>query len=177
MEAEIGRSNSFEDVVDKCSGLLCRLESCAYIKLEDYPKPKYLGEKLNELSCSSKGVYVFYEIQNGAKKPMYVGRTNNMKQRLHGHRKGPTKSGKSGATFALLLAKNDFKAERCLSCDLFGLALTRELNRSCKRKKELWTENAKRVDKMMVRVVEVQDAIEQAIFEIYAHSKLVDQQL
>ena len=108
-----------------------------------------------------RGVYVFYE----KGKPLYVGRTNGMRQRIQVH--GRPSSTHNSASFAYLLAVE--RASRqgvdCRSQPRKELERDSEFSR--------WFSEAKeRVSRMQCRVVAVPDAIEQAVFEVHAALEL-----
>ncbi|MCF7894410.1 MAG: hypothetical protein K9L84_05040 [Candidatus Omnitrophica bacterium] len=108
---------------------------------------------------SRKGVYVFYEDL----KPTYVGRSQNIPNRVLNH--GRPSSGHNSATFAFLLAKE--KAQK------FGISLkqTRNLLERDPDFREFYLEAKKRVAKMKIKAVEIKDHEIQAIFGIYASKK------
>ena len=95
-----------------------------------------------------------------------------MADRLFGHTRKPSSDGPSAATFALILAKNDFKKAHSTKYDLFSKEMARELNEHRKEKIELWKKAVERVQKMSVRVVEVEHPHEQSVFEVYVHERL-----
>lgn len=104
-----------------------------------------------------QGIYVFYLGDN----PIYVGRTDRMRQRLLEH--GRPSSTHNSATFAFAMAP-DLAARQGLNVDDFS---REELQRNPEFKQ--WFDATKeRVRNMTVRVVEVTDPIEQAVFEVYA---------
>ena len=111
-----------------------------------------------------KGIYVFYEDC----KPLYVGRSDRLNDRVLSH--GRPSSGHNSATFAFILAKEKFQR---LSDDV---ELPRSKERGDLEKdtrfKPLYHKAKRAVRNMGVRVVEIEDDIEQAIFEISAHMEL-----
>ena len=182
---------TFEDVVDKMCGYLRRLKSSELITRDArgrFPSAPTLP--------MGKGVYVFYEDC----KPLYVGRTNGVRKRILDH--GKPRGRHNSATFAFILAKKEFElaCPNCkLSPDLFAqsaddseiLTVLKQHvyeRRNDKVKhphskerddlekdpefKSLYDGAKGRVRNMGVRVVEIEDDIEQAIFEIYAHMEL-----
>ena len=130
-------------------------------ELMDELKQQPLRNRGDLKGIPKAGVYVFYK--NG--KPLYVGRSNRMKERILEHgRKG---SGYCSAQFAFNLAK--------------GLVGFEEKDRSLATRKEM--ESAPGFDKaffltklevakMKVRVIDIEDQILQALFEIFAHLEL-----
>ena len=106
------------------------------------------------------GVYVFYE----KKKPLYVGRTGNLRNRMAQHRNIGSKH--NDAPFAYHLAKREAK--------LNGICVDNTRNNLCADDDfNLHFQNAKaRVGKMLVRFIEIKDAREQSLFEYYASIEL-----
>ena len=103
-----------------------------------------------------KGIYVFYE----SGKPLYVGRTDRLRERILEH--GRPSSLHNSATFAFLLA---MKKAKCKGIDCTG---TRDELQIADDFKPLYDQAKERVRSMQVMVVEVDDAIEQSVFEVYA---------
>jgi len=101
------------------------------------------------------GVYVFYENN----RPMYVGRSNNMRSRLLQH--GRESSGHNQATFAFILAKEQ------MNVDKKGPITRKELE-SASGFKQSFYEARHRVRGMKIRLIGIDDQITQALFEIYA---------
>ena len=135
----------FDDVYNKMPGLLKALKSS---------KPVRSGGiwKKEKADIPKRGVYVFYE----KRKAMYVGRSNNLPARIDGH--GAASGTQYGATFAFKLLKEKVGDKNCQG----------------KTRKDIqeeftneYTTQRERVRKMDVKVVEVSDQVEQAIFEIY----------
>lgn len=156
-------------VIARLESLLTKLEKCSPIKLESDKKRKQIKTTIKELCPSQKGVYVFYQ----GRKPMYVGRTDRMSLRLLQHGRSPrSSSGRSGATFALILAKHKFKMAHSIEHCLHGKDMTKALNACPEEKARLWRESTESVRKMLVRLVEVEHPVDQAVFEIYAHLRL-----
>ena len=103
-----------------------------------------------------KGIYVFFE--EGT--PLYVGRSEGMKERVKQH--GRRRSGHNSVTFAFLLAKEKAKNTK------IDLSQSREDLEKDSEFKPLYDEMKKRVKKMQIKVVEVEDPVEQTFFEVYA---------
>lgn len=103
-----------------------------------------------------QGIYVFYENE----RPIYVGRSNSMRQRLRNH--CAKNAGHMSATFAFLLAREAAAAQ--------GLELpkTRSACEQDARFQLLYSENKRRVGRMRIKVVEIPDQVEQTLFEVYA---------
>jgi hypothetical protein len=114
----------------------------------------------NLVGIAARGIYVFYE--NG--KPLYVGRSNKLRQRILEH--GRKSSDQYSASFAFRLAKEE--AERG-GVELKGTRADWEKNERFAR---LFGEARERVAKMAVRVVEVSDPVEQTMFEVYSALRL-----
>lgn len=143
----------FQDVIDKMALYVKKLETCEVIRMNTKADRRTLRHTLP----ASKGVYVLYECG----KPMYVGRSDKLADRLLQH--GQPSGGSETASFAFNIAKDKFAGSQSVS--------RQELQQNAKFK-DLFTEAKDRVRKMDVRVVGIEDDIEQAIFEIYAHMKL-----
>ena len=145
----------FSDVIGKMPGYLRELESGPIIPMETRQERRDLGNKLPPVNA---GIYVLYEDD----KPIYVGRSDRLKERLleHGQPSGWSES----ATFAFILAKENFgKAAGSMS--------RKELQENL-RFRQLFTDAKLRVRKMGIRAVGIQNPIEQTIFEVYAHLAL-----
>lgn len=115
-----------------------------------------LVERSNLGSLPEKGVYVFYE----DKRPIYVGRTNRMRDRIREH--GQPSGTSYTATFAFRLAKE--KAET-KDVDL------KKLNKQLEKDPvfdNLYSKEKDRVSHMSVRTVEITKQDLQTLFEIYA---------
>jgi predicted GIY-YIG superfamily endonuclease len=103
-----------------------------------------------------KGVYMFIENQ----KPIYIGRTNRMAQRLLEHSR--KSSNHYHACFAFKLAKSE-----AIKCGINILASRKILQTDIKFK-ALFDEVKNRVSKMAIKYVEINDPVDQALFEVYA---------
>ncbi len=116
-----------------------------YSELKDIPK---------------RGIYVYYENDT----PIYVGRSQNLRQRLQQHRQ--QSSGHHSATFAFLIARKD--AYRT------GLHIqgTREDLQKHNDFSQLFTDAKIRVQNMKVQILRMDDPIEQTLFEVYAALEL-----
>ena len=138
----------FQDIIDKMRPLLDELQAGSvyhYHTLKSLP---------------SKGVYVFYE--NG--QPMYVGRTGEsskqtMRERIGQHTRDGSRSNQATFAFQLLQEKLGVQTGH-------GAPLTREA--FAEAHKAGFIEQKRRVRKMEVRAVEVEDSVVQTIFEVYA---------
>ena len=111
----------------------------------------------------SAGVYVLYEDD----KPMYVGRSDRLADRLLEH--GQPGNGPESATFAFNLAYLKWRPETEFA------NVTRQERQAFKLAPEYDTffdKSKERVRRMCVRAVEIEHPVEQAVFELYAHVKL-----
>lgn len=111
---------------------------------------------INLGSLPQNGIYVFYE--NG--RPIYVGRSNRMKDRIKEH--GRPSSTHNSAPFAFNLAKKVAKEK--------GVDVSR---RRSELEKDpifsgLFLETKKRVSRTSVKVIEVDNPIIQTLLEVYA---------
>jgi len=106
------------------------------------------------------GVYVFYRED----KPLYVGRSNRLKERIQEH--GRLSSDHYSATLAFNIAKEkvNYKSEH-------RLATRNDLEKAPGFEKAFFLAR-KQVAEMQVKIIEIKDQIEQALFEIYAHLTL-----
>jgi predicted GIY-YIG superfamily endonuclease len=104
----------------------------------------------------AKGIYVFYENE----KPVYVGRSNNIKARIQHHCR--PSSGHGSATFAFILARED--------ADKLGIntKIERKILEVESRFSDLYSKAKTRVSRMHVKAVEIDDPILQTLFEVYA---------
>ena len=112
------------------------------------------------------GIYLFSE--NG--KPVYVGRSRNIRNRYNGH----IKSSPYSASFAFLLAreKTGMNEASYISGPKTSGPKTRiELMKDCKFKKA-FDEARHRIREMEFRYVEESDSIRQALLVIYCAVKL-----
>jgi hypothetical protein len=103
-----------------------------------------------------RGVYVLYE----EGKPIYVGRSNRLRNRLLEHsRQGSTHN---SAPFAFNLAKEQ-AARR-------GVDTSQARNQLEKDPvfKDLFIRAKKRVSQMRIRTVQIDDPVSQTLFEVYA---------
>ena len=147
------REYTFQDVIDKMPKYMGELENCEAIGMYTMADRRALRRKLP----ASKGVYVLYE----RGKPMYVGRSDNLADRLleHGRPSGDSET----ATFAFNIGREAFAGSTPMS--------RKDLQRT-EGFQPVFDDAKERVRKMEVRVVDVEDPIEQTILEVYAHSVL-----
>ena len=102
------------------------------------------------------GVYVFYE--DG--KPIYTGRTRNMRRRLGEHCQ--PSSGHTSATFAFTIAKREADKEE------ININVTRSQLEANPAFTRLFLKAKERVSRMAVRAIQIDDPILQTLFEVYA---------
>jgi len=108
-----------------------------------------------------KGVYVLFE----GNKPIYVGRSNRMKNRLKEH--SQRSSDHYSATLAFRIAKQNTIALQNIE--------RKQTNEQLMKNSDFVEEfeAAKdRIARTKIRFIEIEDQIEQALFEIYAHLTL-----
>ena len=115
----------------------------------------------NLVRIPKSGIYVFYE--NGI--PMFVGRTNSMKDRII--TQGRPGSNHNAAPLAFLMAR---KAAEENDIDVTGR--TRGELEKDPIFNDLFIKSKIRVSKMSIRLVLIEDQITQAIFQIYASMEL-----
>ncbi len=116
----------------------------------------------NELKDIPKsGVYVLY--REG--EPLYVGRSNRLKERIQEH--GRPSSDHYSATLAFNIAKEIVNYKR----NEHRLATRDDLEKAPGFEKAFFLAR-KQVAEMQVKIIEIKDQIEQALFEIYAHLTL-----
>jgi len=115
----------------------------------------------NELDNVPKmGIYVFYEED----RPVYVGRSERLKARLREH--SQQSSGHMSATYAFNIAKKEAKES--------GID-TRKRRIDLERDPEfapIYKQAKERISKMQIRVIGIEDPVEQTLFEVYAHLEL-----
>lgn len=141
-------SGAFKQYLDQLSVLMEQLKNSALVPTD------------NLETVPLKGIYAFYE----RGEPLYVGRSDNVKSRIQGHRR--PSSGHGSATFAFILAKEDAEAEN------INTKIPRKELEKHPRFKELYLKAKARVSSMQIRTVQVDDAILQTLFEVYAAVEL-----
>ena len=144
---------TWKSVSERMPELLATLKSCELL---------YRDRNGQLPQVPERGIYVFYLGDN----PIYVGRTNRMRQRLQEHAR--RSSGHNSATLAFAMAS---VLAGTIELATIGDSSRDELQRDPEFKK-LFDATKKHVYDMGIRVVEVNDAIEQAVFEIYAAMEL-----
>jgi hypothetical protein len=132
----------WKDVANDLPKLMRRLKSSEALS----------RNRLKELrSFPEKGVYVFYE----GKRPVYVGRSNRMKERIYEY--GRPGTDMRGASFPVLIVRKKTGDSRPLH----------ELMED-KKVMDEFSMAKKQIARMIVRVVEIEDQVTQAVFEIFA---------
>lgn len=111
------------------------------------------------------GIYVFYE----AGKPIYVGRTKDLRQRFQQHRR--KSSDHHSATFAFLIAKLDAEQAK-IPMKKDGKKMTRDQLQKDPLFSPFFIDAKKRVSDMHVQVLSMPDPVEQTLFEVYAALEL-----
>lgn len=145
--------DAWDSIISKMPALLNALRS-------DTLRDRRSTGKLPE-----RGIYDFYE----GGKPVYVGRTNRMKQRIREH---SSPSATKAATFAYLVAKMDLEAKGIEPEAKSGKPSSRITNADLEKYPGIISTARERVGKMQFRVVEISDPIEQTLFEVYAAVQL-----
>ena len=107
-----------------------------------------------------KGIYVFYEDEC----PIYVGRSNRIKERLLEHSR--PSSTHTSATFAFNLAKEAAIKKEIDVNNKARLHLETDSDFS-----SLFSEAKERVSRMSIKVIKIDDPIIQTIFEVYVSVK------
>lgn len=131
------------------------------ILLEKSPvSPAELTEKV------LRGIYVYYE--NGT--AIYVGRSRNITQRFRQHQQ--QSSDHHSATFAFLIAKMDAEKSGVNMQHKSGKNMTRDELQKYPPFKHFFSEAKRRVAMMKVRVIAIDDPVEQTLFEVYAALEL-----
>ena len=122
--------------------------------------------KIGELPTSG-GIYIFYE----KKEPIYVGRTNNLNQRIRLHIRNSSKE--ESATFVFNLAKKQIIKNNEDSILFNG---ERKVTRKELMKKpkfiSMFNEKKKLVQNMKLKYIEENDDVIQTILEPYISVKL-----
>ena len=140
----MGLNREFQNISNQFPDLLERLVKSS---------PRFRSD-LGEIP--KKGIYVFYEDE----KPIYVGRSNNLKRRIQEH--GVRSSDRFSATFAFRIAINNAKK---IKIDVNRLRSELEKDADFAA---LYDKAKERVRNMSVRTIEIDDQIIQTIFEVYA---------
>ena len=152
------RKNNANKMKGKFRELADRMPSCLQSLLE---QPLIAIDDIGITKVPQKGVYVFFE----GNKPIYVGRSNGLKKRLKEH--SQRSSDHYGATLAFRIAKQNTstlqKKERKQTNE--QLMENRDFVGEFEAAKD-------RIARTKIRFIEIEDQIEQAMFEIYVHLAL-----
>ena len=149
----------FEYIIKRLPEYLRELREPDSIPMETPAQRRSLRDALP----ASEGVYVLYEDD----KPLYVGRSDRLADRLLEH--GQPANGSESATFAFNLAYLKWRPQTEFA------NVTRQERQAFKLAPEydiLFDEAKERVRKMCVRAVGIENPVEQAMFELYAHVQL-----
>jgi len=141
-------NNKFKEIIDQFPELMQQLVVSPLRQrnsLGDIPK---------------KGIYVFYENEE----PIYVGRSNRMKDRIQEH--GRKSSYHNSATFAFILSKEKANEQG------IDIKKNRDALESDSTFSDIFIKQKERVSRMKVRVIEITDPIIQTIFEVYVSMEL-----
>ena len=136
-------NGSFKKLADRMPLLLQSLLKRPLIAIDD----------IGITPVPQKGVYVFFE----GNKPIYVGRSNRLKKRLKEHSQ---RSSVHSATLAFRIAKQNTSTLQ-----------KKQTNEQLMKNRDFVEEfeAAKdRIARAKIRFIEIEDQIEQAMFEIYA---------
>lgn len=141
----------FREIVEALDPLYQELLTMEPEKAPHFPK-----------TMPRSGIYIFSE----GDQHLYVGRSNQLRQRLQAH--GQPSSMHLTATFAFILA--------CEEAEGLGISFPPETSRSEREKHPdfapVYTQMKQRVRDMDVRYVEEADQVRQALLEIYVATAL-----
>jgi hypothetical protein len=115
--------------------------------------PLKTREQANTLP--QKGIYILYENDL----PIYVGRSNRMRQRISEH--GRNSSDHYSASFAFNLAKKEAERQEV------NINKTRKELQGDEKFKKIFDDSKARVARMKIRAVGIDDPIIQHLFEVY----------
>jgi predicted GIY-YIG superfamily endonuclease len=146
--------NTFENITKEMPILLEKLNNNPMVNKDEI--------RMGQVSIPQKGIYILFEND----KPIYVGRSNNIKQRLNGHCN--QWSDRFSATFAFRLAIKEYESKYQKRVK----GIRREDLESDSDFSILFQKAKARVAAMGIKVVEIEDPITQTIFEVYAAMKL-----
>jgi len=144
---------TFADHIALLPTLLADLETCATATRTELAK---------RIPKNTPGIYIFYHNNE----PVYVGRTRNLRRRLSEH--GRKSSSHYSASFAFLRARHAAEKEGH-SANLVGLS--RATLSTHKVFKPLFVTEKSVVAGMTVRWVVIENAVTQALLEVYAALK------
>jgi predicted GIY-YIG superfamily endonuclease len=137
-------------VTDKMPSLLHSLLEQPLVTIDD----------IGITEVPQNGVYVFFEDD----KPIYVGRSNRLKKRLKEHSQS---SSHYSATLAFRIAKK--------SASVIQIRGGKQTNQQLMENSDFvkkFKAAKERISRVRIRYIPIEDQIEQAIFEIYAHLEL-----
>ena len=137
------------EIINKFPGWLDRLEKSASLSRNQLQR------------VPDQGIYVFYDEKD---QPLYVGRSDHLRARLLAHSR--PSSGHESATFAFMLAKEN------LGTPGSRIPRSRREIQMDEKFSKKYLEKKEEVAKMNVRIIEIIDPAEQALFEIYAALEL-----
>jgi len=120
-------------------------------------QPLIARDDIGVIQVPEKGVYVFFENN----KPIYVGRSNRLKKRIKEH--SQISSDQYSATLAFRIAK-----QNTLILQKKGGKQTNEQLMKNSVFREKFEAAKDRIARTRIRFIEVEDQVEQAMFEIYA---------
>ena len=140
-------NDKFKELTDKMPSYLQSLLAQPNIAIDD----------IGITQVPQKGVYVFFEDN----KPIYVGRSNRLKNRLKEH--SQKSSDHFSATLAFRIAKNTTSTLQ----RKHGKQTNKQLMDDSEFVKE-FSAAKERISRAKIRFIGIEDQIEQAMFEIYA---------
>lgn len=137
-------TKEFDQIVAEMPHLLLRLQEAELLSRDDLH------------GIPQRGMYVLYE--DG--RPIYVGRSNRLKNRLLEHSR--QSSTHNSAPFAFNLAKEEAAGR--------GVDTSSARNQLEKDPvfKDLFIQAKKRVSRMRIRTVQIDNPVTQTLFEVYA---------
>ncbi len=124
-------------------------------------QPPITIDKIGITRIPQKGIYVFFEDN----KPIYVGHSNRLKERLKEH--SSNSSDHYSATLAFRIAKKN--------APTIQIDMKRQTNQQLMKNRDFvnkFKAAKERITRVKIRYIPIEDQIEQAIFEIYAHLEL-----
>ena len=136
-------TKEFDRIVAQMPDLLRRLQSGDLLSRDN------IGD------IPQRGIYILYE----KGKPIYVGRSRRLKQRLQEHSRDSSRH--ESGTFAFNLAKAEAIKKG------IHTSRTRKQLQNDPEFEQVFLEAKKRVSRMKIRVVEVEEPALQTVFEVY----------
>ena len=138
--------NKFHERIGKLPDLMQKLEDSKFRTRNELSEVKY------------GGIYVFYDPND--LQALYVGRSDNIKERVQRHSRQSSDHG--SATFAFILAKNNAAAEG------INISTERKLLEQNDVFKDKFKAAKTTVSNMLVKVVKEENPIIQTLLEVYA---------